>query len=435
MKFIFGLMFFLCISLLAESKSNSEVNEQKSSYAQAKSMFKQGKYQKAYDKFYALFENNLEDPNINFQLGRSAYMLKEYELAISAYERVLNVDENSIRSNLEIAKCYFELKKYKESKKIFQEVLNKDIPKNVKNNIQTYLGNIESRTIRNFVSGTAIYGINYDTNIYSRANDDSFIAAENNLPPAYGIIQNTTEDASGIAQQGALSVNHLYSYNEKINFKNDILVYAKSIATAHDRDIVLAQYSPALSVIHNSKLLVDYALIFSNIWVGYKPMMRFYGVNPKLKFAYSQSLMLSSSYKYQRKITQNFSADINVLDFSLRKIYSDSITLTLYSQFYSEKKASSNLANIDYEMLNVSISPAFIYSKELTFTPKLQWYTKSFKDINQEDNEYQYLFNIAYSYSPNILFNLDYAYTDHLSTIPVWEFNKQSITTNVILIF
>ncbi len=416
---------------------------QKSSYDKAKLLFENKEYQQAYDTFYKLFEKNMQDPNINFYLGRSAYMLKDFELAITAYERVLMIDPNATRSKLEIAKCYFELKEYKKAQTLFLETIKENMPVNVKQNIELYLSAINSKIQTNFFSGSAVLGINYDTNINNRADTDTFtipgvIDGITNQPIKAA---NSTKDEAGFAHQEAISLNHMYSFDEDVNIKNDFVFFSKSLFKSHDKDIGLFQYSPALSVVYGGKILVDYALLFDKIWLSTKPLLSDYGIYPKLKYMYSPSTILGANFKYQKKFLDTSISEIEALEFTLNRIYSKELMFTFYTQLYTEKKLSSQLTNINQEIVNIALSAAYKYMPTLTFTPKVQWYDKPYKDEdpfylkNQQDNEYQFLFNTTYSYSKSMLMSLDYMYTDHTSNIPSWEFNKHAATANIILLF
>ncbi|QSZ40861.1 tetratricopeptide repeat protein [Sulfurimonas aquatica] len=435
MKFIFGM--FLLMYSFSSLSAETITAEKASQYEKAKTLFTDKKYEMAYDAFYKLFQENLQDPNINFYLGRTAYMLKKFDLSISAYERVLNIDENSIRVKLEIAKCYFELKRYEESKELFTQVLTNDLPTNVKQNINMYLSAIKAKTKQNFFSGSLVAGINYDTNIYNYANEQNDINTFNSTA--------TIKDS--LAHQEALALNHTYKISDAMNFKNSLILYSKSILEDHDRDIVLAQYTPALAVSYASDFIVDYALSFSRIWLGFKPFITYYGIHPRVKYIYSNTTSLETSLKYQKKDMDLVNTHLGTLDFTLQHIASDKLMLMLYSQLYSERKFSSKFTDIDYDMLYVALSGAYRYTVNINLDLKMVYSKREYKDswvqdVNllntqevRSDDEYQFMLNTTYSYSKHVLFNLNYIHTKHFSNIPLREFDKDSITTNVIVLF
>ena len=91
----------------------------KASYEVAKSFFDSKNYKVSYEIFTALFKNNLDNKQINFYLGRSAFKLKKYDEAYSAYERILIKYPNENRAKLEIARIDFDQKRYQSSKNYF----------------------------------------------------------------------------------------------------------------------------------------------------------------------------------------------------------------------------------------------------------------------------------------------------------------------------
>jgi pentatricopeptide repeat protein len=439
---------FLLSLLIVTFSFGEDVQPNQKQFFQAKKLFSTKQYQKAYDSFYILFENNLQDPNINFYLGRSAFMLQKYELAIAAYERVLLIDEDSIRSELEIARCYFELQNYDEAKKLFNEILNKDIPSNVKNNINVYLTAIEKKVNKHIFNSSLILGLNYDTNIYQRSSDDTFtipglIDYTTNQPLE---VTNTTEDASGTAHQEILLFNHLYNLDESKNIKNDFVFFSKSFFQYHDKDIMMFQYSPALSVMHNSNLLADYALLYNKVFLEKKPLFENIGIYPKFQYVYSEKIHLGGGLKYLEKKHTNGSdknkdLETALIESSVNYIYSDDIVLNGYAQLSKEKKKRGDLTNLDNEMIKFGFSMQYQYLPTLSITPKIQWLSKKYKENDpfylkkQQDDEYQFSLNALYAYANDILWNLSYVYTDHSSNIPSSKFDKQSFTGNVIFLF
>jgi len=440
------LLLFFIISFIQAGN----LSQKKELYAEAKEFLSQQKYQKAYDAFHDLFKQNLEDPNINFYLGRSAYMLKKYELAISSYERVLMVDKNSMRTKLELAKCYYALKDYKKAKEIFLEVVKGNLPMTVQQNINMYLKTISSRTKKNFITGSFVVGVNYDTNIYSRASNDIFTIPGiiDNITNQPIVVKNTTTNASGYSHQEALTLNHLYRFEKDgYYFKDNIIAFNKQFFKNHDRDIQMLEYSPALSVVYNkSKVMVDYALLYDNVWLDGDSYIKLFGIYPKLKYVYTANTILSAGFKYVRKEfnkngDKNRNSNIEFVEFNIDYIYSDTIILSSYTQLYNEKKIGGSLTNIDNTMLNFALSTSYRYNRFLSIAPKMQWFKKNYNEVDsfylkkQKDNEFQFLLNTSYRYKKNMSFNLSYMYMKHESNIVSWEFDKQSITTNLILLF
>lgn len=375
-------------------------------------------------------------------------MLKQYDLAIAAFERVLIVDESSIRTKLEIAKCYFQLKKYKKSKKIFTEVLQNKLPSKVKENVNTYLQAINNKIKKHTLNGSVVLGIDYDSNIYNRANDGIFtipglVNTATNQPLQ---VTNSTKDESGLAHQEILVLNHLYKKEDNLHMKNDFILFSKVVFDHHDKDLLLFQYAPSLFIRHNNKVSIDYSLLYNKIWLNKKPLLVNMGLYPKFKYIYSKDILIGGGFKYQKKSnsynsSKNKDSKIRLAELNVDHIFSKKISFSLYGNYYRERKIQGSLTNIDNDMLNLKLAMTYKYTPKLNISPKIQWYKKRYKEMdpfylkNQKDSEYQLSLNSMYYHKSNVLINAAYSYTHHKSNIPSSEFNKQSIICNIILPF
>ena len=412
-------------------------------FNQAKKLFMQQKYQEAYNAFYVLFQENLTNPNINFYLGRSAYMLKKYDLAIASYERVLNVDANSIRSRLEIGRSYFAMKNYEKAKEVFLQVASYDIPKNVRKNVNLYLQAIALKQTKHFINGSLILSLNYDSNVYNRANDAIFTLSgiiDSTTNQALQV-KNSTKDTSSFSHQEAFSLNYMYSYSDNIRLKNDFVAFNKTTFSAHDLDILLLQYTPAVSVIYKKHYIVDYALLFDKIWVHSNSYMKIYGFYPQIKYIYSPHTLFDGAIAYQQKSTDRLVSRFKTLELGARHIYSDQFDYLFSFKAYQEKKRSGSQTHVDYKQFTLGFTPTYHLNHQLSFTPRIQWYRKTFDAIDpfylrrQVDKETQLSLHTSYALSAKNILSLDYLYIKHNSNISAWEFKKQTLTANAIFAF
>lgn len=111
-------------------------------FATGQNYYEKGEYQKAYQVFFKLFENDPENLKINYHLGKAAFGMKDYEAAVMAFERVLILDPDAAKAKLELAKSYYRLGSRETAAQYFEEVLKSDLPQDVKNNIQEILTEI-----------------------------------------------------------------------------------------------------------------------------------------------------------------------------------------------------------------------------------------------------------------------------------------------------
>jgi len=191
----------------ADLKSAKDSIVSMKKYDEAVEAFNKREYENAYKKFLALFEEKPDDSRINFYLGRAALETKRYDEALSAFERVLIVEPNHIRSRLEIAKVYFEEKEFGSAEAEFKTALEYELPEQVKKQIQSYLAAIEMGKKKHFINGSFVLGATLDTNVNNGiGNKDFSIASGQTLPG-----DDRKKDISGTA---AFSLSHIYDFGD-----------------------------------------------------------------------------------------------------------------------------------------------------------------------------------------------------------------------------
>ena len=329
------ILFVLLVTLSASAEDNKAELDIK--FKAAKKLFLKKEYKAAYEKFYTIFLNNLGNPNVNFYLGQSAFMLKNFNEAISAYERILFIDENAIRVRLELARSHMGNGSYDNAKAIFTDILKQEtLPSNVKENIKRYLQAIEDKDVKNTINGVLIVGFGWDDNVESLST--GFVSDVTDV-----LLVSTNSLVSVWTHQEALAVTHIYKYSDTVNFKNDALFYNKGNIGFSQRDIQLVQYSPAISVFYNNKFNIDYSLVLNRIWLDKKPLLSNYAINPKIKYLYSKSLIFGMSLKYQQKFNEdnnNRARDsvYSELAFNAQTIHSDKISSLTELKIARERK-------------------------------------------------------------------------------------------------
>ena len=405
----------------------------------AKNLFLNKDYKTAYDKFYAIFLDNLQDLDVNFYLGQSAFMLKRYDEAISAYERILLIDENAVRVKLELARCYIAVGLKKQAKKIFLKVLTLDIPKNVRKNVKEYLKVMDDNEIKNSFNAIMIVGFGWDdnveslsTNYLSEITDLAFIST-NSLKSVY-------------THQEVFVLNHAYKYSDTVKFKNDALFFMKNHMGFSKRNIQFIQYSPSVSVKYPNRINVDYALSYNHVWLDTMALLTNYALSSKFKYIDSTSLLFGGSLKYQKNLndnekSKNRDASYYELILNTQMIHSKQFTSLSNIKFAGERKVRGSLTDVDYNLYDLSIALNYKYSKQsaLSFKtkmlhkPYLDNYTAS-KD-RRVDDEYQLNIGNTYAISKKYVLQGEYIYTKHDSNYNDFRFKKNQVNLNFITVF
>jgi hypothetical protein len=380
-------------------------------------------------------------------------MLGKYEDAMSAYDRVLFVNENSHRAKLEMARCYLKLGNQKKAKELFLEVRDK-VPANVQKNVDSYLAAIETARKKHSVSGAFIAGFNYDTNIYSL--ESGFTSDKTGLSSI-----NNTANISALAHQEVLAANYAYFKSDTVKYKIDTVLFNKTIFSHHDMDLHLMQLTPAASINYSGRLIIDYALFFNKIWLRDNYLMSNWGLNPKFKYLYSPRWTFDTALKLQIQSNnaQSYQRDNTLYSFEagVTHIYTPELTLGAKIKYDRVREKNSrekdskgillDLNEVAYNQYDLTLNATYKYSKTLMIAPKLKYYDKRYIDASvspldkvtllypRNDKEYQMAFTGTYIYNPKMLFVLEYIHSKHDSNYVDNQFDKDSISANMIIPF
>jgi len=427
------------VSIPTKLPNKNNKSKKTDNFSDAKKAFLNKEYKKAYDSFYQIFLNNLDNPNINFYLGRSAFMLGRFDEAISAYERVLFIDENATRVKLELARCHMANNSDELAKTIFLEILKTEIPQNVRINIKKNLEILENKKVRNTFSGIFIVGVGWDDNIESLSTNyisevtDSVFTSTNSLQSAW-------------THQEMLALNHTYKYSDTIDIKNNALFFMKNHAGFSQRNIQFIQFFPALSFKYSNQLSVDYTFIYNRVLLDRKSLISNYAFHPKLQFINSKSLILEASLKYQKKSnddSNNKDRDAMFYETSLNAqvIHTDKLSTTNELKYAQEKKIRGVLTDVDYNLYSLSTAAVYKFTDDLSVSLKAKLFHKSYLEKyiptknKRVDNEYQGYFSTTYMLSKKNILQAEYIYTDHQSNYNDFEFKKNTFTINFISMF
>ncbi|MFA5904102.1 MAG: surface lipoprotein assembly modifier [Desulfobacula sp.] len=164
-KIILFLMFIFIptCSFGTDSLSNSDENH----ISIATKLFDSGEFLESYNFLLKAFENNPENLDLNFYLGRAAFEIGNYEMAIMAFERILIVSPHENRVKLEIARAFQKLGANNTAIQYCQEVLATNPPESVRKNINAFLTLIKKSEQTHFFNGQVATGIDWNNNIWA----------------------------------------------------------------------------------------------------------------------------------------------------------------------------------------------------------------------------------------------------------------------------
>lgn len=99
----------------------------------------QGRYAEAYQYYFTKFQDNPQNIEINFQMGRAAFAMGDFEAAIMAFERVLILDPDAAEVKVELGKSFYRLGSTETAIQYLEEALAADLPDEVRAGVQDFL--------------------------------------------------------------------------------------------------------------------------------------------------------------------------------------------------------------------------------------------------------------------------------------------------------
>ena len=404
----------------------------------AKKLFNKKQYQNAIDILEQLSQINPSNISINFYLGRSHYQIKNYEKAVSAFERIIIIDENHLRGRLELAQTYFMLGLNEEALKNFNIVLKNNIPANVKTNIEKRVKSIKSKQINHMFYGFASIGFTYDNSINNTDDKTVYIPYQNLLLPTTLI---KYDDAYMTL---TLSGNYLYKINNKITLQNKLSFIQQKyndddkrlnisggtgIEKEEKKKLELTSYSLYLSTI-NKDSMFSFGADISNIDLADTGYMKTYGLGINYQKKFFSSITGFSTLKYFKKEHDKLEDE---------HMNSKTIQLMLGQMYPSTKYGNFNMLYLYTNEKNIKQLNGVMTTNNYPINTKLNanstiYYNKMKEDntdqtFNKRREDYTTTLSLGLSYdlSKTTSISSNLKYIKNSSNIELFSYDKNTI--------
>ncbi len=378
-KLLFSFIFlFFSISSIADSVQLTN----KEKYNSALAYYKNKNFQKSYSLLSQIYITELSNIKLNFILGRSAFEIGNYNMALAAFDRVSMLEPNNIRNMLEKGRTYYKLEMNHESKVIFKKVLaNPNLPKNVRVNIEIYLSKISKGEQVSFTYVNFDLDFLYDSNLNYGSLDSEYYVNIGKLP--------SESEKSDTGYQMYLNLTNIYNLdkNGKFAIKNKIDFYFKNYLTYDEYNILYLSYHP--SILYKTKDSTSgLAFGIDSLSLNNEEYLRTLSVSPSLEYRYTKNLRSIHYLKFQRKYYQHeIQKELNSNHYEFFAALQNIISTHSYFQIdataIKEKKISGDRIDVDYNDYKVST----MYFNQLTpiFSTNifLQYRNRYYQDSSQ----------------------------------------------------
>lgn len=441
-------IYSLGVGILATNiaYADTATSSQKSiTYSQALDLYKHKNYQAAYQAFLQLLSTDYGNVNYNYYLGRSAFFAKHYHESIASYERILISYPHNQRSKLELGRLYYELGDFVQSRRYLTEVLDSNAPETVKNNIRVYLAKMNEidNKPHNSVKATLLGSVFYDSNLNYSPQSDNFQLPTGTL--------SFPSDIGAWGSEQMLMLNHRYDNPKKYGFafKNDLTLYNRLLPNQTDYNILYGSYTPALSW-HKGGWTTDAALYLDDMTYGKNPYLMSYGIAPKVSYMPDLTQFITTQLKFLKKDYQSsVYKDRNAQYTQLSMLYQKRMGAlwSWYGQAMYEneqKDKASTTVNVDYQALTARLGLTYQLPKGLSMGLAGEYQQKNYlqEDVwlkslsgqsqKQTDNKTTLTATMTKEFMKTLSAQLKFALVKNDSSINIYQYQKNTITVNLI---
>lgn len=363
----------------------SQILEDSNEYITASIMYKIQDYQKAYDKFFKLFQKNPHNTNVNYFLALSALKLDKYDEATATFERILIQNPEFNQARYEYAKLLYKLNLKDEAKKEFMILSKSNIKDEAKESITKYLELLNEKTF--FVNATILLGVGRSTNI-----NTGLISPEYRLPGLNDILVNGEKPIADNYHNEMVGINFLNNFKDSsFSLKNSILVYNKNYFNNDKEDLTAYVYKPSFSYLDSDKKNL-YSLNFGLTRLDKRDNEDFniFNIGP--------SIMNSSYYasvNYQRFSYLHESDKEKDFDkYELLLKYKLLSNLNIYSKLAKSIRVDSSRVDLDKNSVTAGLEYIYEINKENSIKFDSEYiksyykYENTFFDSKRKDDNY-----------------------------------------------
>ncbi|MDM8537343.1 surface lipoprotein assembly modifier [Desulfobacterales bacterium HSG17] len=291
--FVAILFCFYCSLVTKESCSSTDEDNLRIGIE----LFESGQFQHSYIKLLEAFDNNPGNTKLNFYLGRAAFEIGNYEMAVMSFERILITSPDEHRVKLEIARAFQRLGANDIARQYCTEVLSAEPPEAVKKNIKKFLIYIDKTEQKHFLNGQFIVGVDWNNNIWASPSVKVIetVIGDVNLT---GASSSKTQDW---IYNSTLWVDHTYPFHYSNYFWKTHGTFYKAIydeTTALNIRYLGGDTGPAFRSGNNT---FGFRLLLNQIELGNTEYLKGVGVKAKWDRIISPNLVTNAALKYETK--------------------------------------------------------------------------------------------------------------------------------------
>lgn len=383
-----------------------------------KTLYEQGQYTQCLEE---VKEADLSESKTHWYWGLCAEALGKDEVAVSAYERVLILEENNIEATIALAKLYSALQMPSLSKVLLKNVQASQLSPSDKNTLAALLS--ESNVLTQFKARVNA-DLGYDTNVN--------ISPGSNVLNAGGV--SSDEKGSAFTQLSVqLSYLHDLEEQEQWYIKTEADIYQKNNFSEHLYDVISGRLSfgPGYK---GEGFTLDLPVYYERVNYLDKDLLQEYGFRPELSFLITKKFILNLNLLYAKQDYLDSSdslRDNKTLGGGIGGIYFMG-TDYVYARFnYEDIQAENSLPSLytDKSFMDLKMGAYLHYSLvdlELSYLYRNAEYDDIAigKNESRSDDFNEFVIGLGRNLSQHFRLNLNYNHTSNDSNYILAQYDK-----------
>lgn len=421
---------------------NSILKQERTSYEKGIILYKKKEFKKAYEIFNKLFITNLDNIFINYYLGRSAYELKLYEFAVSAYDRILMQEPQNNKVRLELAQTYLSMGLWAQSLDEFIKVSEGKLPKQLKQRVEKTIALLKNKQRKSIFSFYSLFAMIYDSNINNSSDIGAFDIYSPNLSTNI-TVNNSTKKESAMIYQVVGSFNYKYKIEDKLIWDNNLSSINLKYDDHKDKDInIISLNSGPMYYTKNYKTTLIFT--FDKLYLGQKDYQSNFYIRPEYTTSLTEKSMYLCGIKIGR-VNYDNNSDLDAKIFEVTNTFryiSDNYGLFSFrTNVGKEIEVNKIRTDVSYNYFDFFLANSISVFDEYTFITTAGYKVSRFNDydenfkLKRRDKKRDFSVAIEKQIANNTVVNIGTTYTKRNSNQEPSVYSKYILKVSFYMTF
>lgn len=411
-------------------------------YKKALNSFENDNFQKSFEIFNKLAYENLDNSLINFYLGRSAYEIGNYEYALSIYERILFSEPNNSKVRLELAQTYIKLKLYDEALVEFESSLENKLSVELRKKVDSKIKYLKTMKQTHFVNTAFQVGLEYDSNVNSTSQIDSFSIYSPGLNGNVNINNDNKQNSATIFKFVA-PISYKYKVEDDFVVNSTLIPLFMKYNNFKEKDLHLVSLDVS-PTIYKKDYSYSFGFQYDLIYLGHEKYQDNYYFKPKYTKMFGSNLLNTTilkmgkiNYSSEKQRSSNHYSLTNNLKYATQNtgVFDFKFQLGKESKLYSER------TDVSRKFYSLGISNSYNIYSDAILKSSIDYKKTDYLDTDvnyqseKEYKKYSYSLNLRKPISEDISANFGGKIIDNKSNQSYYEYDKYIINANVTYSF